>query len=49
MSLVECMSYYCNEFPTVGVRIRGNYHGTGTPASLNVNQTPGSDIAYGAI
>ena len=49
MPLIECMSYFCNEFPTVGVRLAGNYHGTGTPASLKVVETPGSDIAYGAV
>jgi hypothetical protein len=49
LSLIECMSYYCNEFPTVGVVLRGNYHGTGTRASFKVNQTDEVDVAYAAV
>ena len=50
MDPFACVSTYCAKFPTVGLKISGNYHGMDTPAAVKMNRTntAGSDIAWGA-
>ena len=49
LTAAECLSVYCSDYPSVAVKISGNYHGTDTPRADHVNATPGAAVAWGAI
>ena len=49
MSVLECMSVYCRNYPAVGVQLQGNYHGMDTPTSDLINRSDTADIGFALL